>query len=371
MTPTETPTESSGRELRGQATSLSMPSDRMIRASAKSTAISSEKNTPEHRGVRYGPSVAIFPLQSRILSGAAVVGVSLAVCLVGFDRPGFAQQVDAETKVACSNSYMQTQTLRAAGKLVEARQSVLRCVQPRCPEVLRRDCLQWHEEISKAIPSVVVGVRNEQGLDLEDARVSVDGVPWADALQGKELTLDPGAHVFRVEHATGSIERRVLVRQGERNRLLTFTLASDASVQLYASSYPDSVASHPESDLTAEHGSSRAMWGYGIGGLGVVALGAGAFFGLKASSKWSERNDHCTDSGCDQVAATASDDAHDAAMVANIGVLTGAMGIGVGSYLLLTDGDDASKETDGTATMAAGVGTFDRGSASFWLKGRW
>ena len=72
-----------------------------------------------------------------------------------------------------------------------------------------------------------------------------------------------------------------------------------------------------------------------IGGVGIVALGVGGYFGARAFSKWSEREDNCA-GGCNSAAKSAGDDAKSAATIANIGIGLGVVAVGVGSYLVLS-----------------------------------
>ena len=285
--------------------------------------------------------------------------------------PSHAQNEDA-IKKACSQAYTEGQNLRRDGKLVEARNVILECAQERCPDVLQRDCMQWHDELRASIPSVVLGVRDRKDRDVAGATIFLDGKEWEHALDGTERALDPGEHVFRIEYAGQTVEERVLIRQGEKGRLLTFKLEVDASALPPAP--PSRVEAKPEPTPEMDDGvepgagSSRATWGYALGGLGLVGLGVGGYFGSRAFSKWSERNDHCTDAGCDETAAAASDEAHEAAMVANIGAAVGVLGLGIGGYLLLSGDDEGTGEA---AAVRAGVGTDASGAASLWLTGSW
>jgi hypothetical protein len=82
-------------------------------------------------------------------------------------------------------------------------------------------------------------------------------------------------------------------------------------------------------------GGGRRTAGFVIGGVGVVALGVGGFFGLRAFSKWGDRNDHCV-GGCDSTAKTAGNDAKTAATISNIGIGLGVVAVGVGTYMVLS-----------------------------------
>jgi hypothetical protein len=96
-----------------------------------------------------------------------------------------------------------------------------------------------------------------------------------------------------------------------------------------------SVSQPSGADAGAKADGNRTL-GYVIGGVGLLGLGVGSYFGVKALSSWSDRNDHCTDAGCDEDAVTYGDDAKKYGNVANVGLGLGVVGVGVGAYLLLT-----------------------------------
>src|SRR6185437_6495341 len=115
--------------------------------------------------------------------------------------------------------------------------------------------------VNQLIPSVVLGVQDEQGHDLFDVSVTFDGEPLATHLDGRPIDLDPGQHVFRFE-APGRtpVEQRVLLREGEKARQIVVTLASASA------SAPPPVSSEPpvpsrESGQSGESGGvPAAAW---------------------------------------------------------------------------------------------------------------
>ena len=72
---------------------------------------------------------------------------------------------------------------------------------------------------------------------------------------------------------------------------------------------------------------------YVVAGAGVAALGVGAVFGLRAFSKWSDRNKHCPNSVCDDIAVSDSNAASTAALVSDITVGLGLAAIATGAVL--------------------------------------
>ena len=88
--------------------------------------------------------------------------------------------------------------------------------------------------------------------------------------------------------------------------------------------------------------------GIGLAGAGIVALGVGVFYGLKASSKWSDQQDHCKSAtDCSNHPQAISD--HDGAVVygrfSTIGVVAGAVLLagGVVMYLVAPRSENAPK----------------------------
>jgi hypothetical protein len=107
-----------------------------------------------------------------------------------------------------------------------ARNELLACASAECPSVVRKDCERWLDEVDASMPTWVLAAKDERGTDLMGARASVDGAPVAEALTGKATPIDPGPHAVRFEHeGYGPVTVRVLVREGEKNRLVNGVLA--------------------------------------------------------------------------------------------------------------------------------------------------
>jgi hypothetical protein len=154
---------------------------------------------------------------------------------------------------ACMSAPVEGQKLQRAGKLLDARARFAACAQKSCPAEIVQDCTRWSQDVSSAIPSVVVAARDGKGQDLLDVRVSIDGAANVVA-SARAVELDPGAHRF-VFHKGGSpdVETDVVVREAA---------APIAST-------PD-VASGPRPVPIAA---------WILGGVGVIALGSFATFG--------------------------------------------------------------------------------------------
>jgi hypothetical protein len=131
----------------------------------------------------------------------------------------------------CEAAYEGAQLMRQRGKLVTAREQAALCARDVCPEVARRDCAKWAEELGREVPTVVVVARDEADRDVPALRLLVDGVPRAELASGRAFELDPGAHVFRIERPNAPpVEQSFTVYQSERDRLLRITVPVGASV---------------------------------------------------------------------------------------------------------------------------------------------
>jgi hypothetical protein len=169
---------------------------------------------------------------------------------------------------------------------------------------------------------------NQPGLT-----VTLDGAPLGAAAWGVGMPVDPGTHQVTASAPNKTpFEQRLEIESGSTT--LKIPKLADAQGPATAHAVDSDTEKKPVSDEPSP-GNGRRTAGFVIGGVGVVALGVGGFFGLRAFSRWSDRNDHCV-GGCDSSAKTAGDDAKTAATISNIGIGLGVVALGVGTYLVLS-----------------------------------
>lgn len=133
--------------------------------------------------------------------------------------------------VQCASAYENAQLLRQRGKLLAAREQVGVCARNQCPDVARRDCVRWAEELGHEIPSVVVVVRDAADREVGAQRILVDGAPHPEIASGRAFNLDPGSHVFRLERGDAPpVEQSFTVYQGERDCVLRMTVPGPPGV---------------------------------------------------------------------------------------------------------------------------------------------
>jgi hypothetical protein len=166
---------------------------------------------------------------------------------------------------------------------------------------------------------------------------------------GLALPVDPGDHVVEVRLPTGQVstEKLSLVAGQQLQVLLTLPTvpvpvapaSASASVPLSASASP------PPAPAPVPNDEPRTT-AWIIGGAGIVALGVGSYFGMRAFSKWNDAKSLCNDSKCPSQSNSLKSDAESAAMISNVGIGLGVIGIGLGSYLLFRPSSSESNQAE-------------------------
>lgn len=185
------------------------------------------------------------------------------------------------------------------------------------------------------IPNLTIEVA--PGAAVDGFELMRNGVPIAQPVWGTPIPVDPGEQALEAK-APGMMpwSNTFVLEVGEDKTVVVPVLEAE----------PLPPPPPPEPKPTPkpkppEGPSSRQMTAYVVGGVGVVAMGVGTFFGLRAISKSNESDDHCRGTLCDQSGLDLNDDARSAAKVSNIAIGLGLVGVGVGTYLLLTEPDNA------------------------------
>src|SRR5215472_2325230 len=150
----------------------------------------------------------------------------LAALLAVLFAPRLARGDD---KTACMQEHVRGQEVRLAGHWVEARRLFLACAQSSCPPLVVQDCARWEDELSQHTPSIVVSARQQDGTDLDNVALVIDGTRVRGPLPVVSVPLDPGEHVLRFERSGwAAVERRVILRDGDRERRVDVTFETPA-----------------------------------------------------------------------------------------------------------------------------------------------
>src|SRR5882672_1519053 len=78
----------------------------------------------------------------------------------------------ATDKAACVAAAEAGQRLRKQGHLVSAREQLVVCASPECPQVVSQDCTGWLGEVQRSLASLVVRARDGSGQALREVAVS-------------------------------------------------------------------------------------------------------------------------------------------------------------------------------------------------------
>lgn len=177
--------------------------------------------------------------------------------------------------------------------------------------------------------------------------IYVDGAALAEQAWGVAMPVDPGKHVVRAE-APGKepFETSVEASADATGQQVEIPALADAAA---GGKSAEGQVSDGGAVAASKSGSSRTL-GWVLAGTGVVGLGVGGFFGLRAISRWNEREDGCV-AGCTPEAKTAGDEAGTAATISTVGFGVGLVAVGVGTYLLLS----SSREKEDAADVGSKV----------------
>lgn len=232
--------------------------------------------------------------------------LAFALCLI----PSFAHADD--TAAVCADAANAAQPLRRSGNLRAARVELLRCAQSECPDAIRGRCTSWLAEVDAALPSVVFRARDASGGDVIDLHVAIDGEPVTSPV-GVATIVDPGTHHIRYEApSAGPREEDLVVAQGEKNRvvLLVFPAATPPPEKA-----PIQVTPTPAPLV------SPAV-AYGLGALGIVALGTFAALEVKAHHDYDDLQ-----SGCAPTQSCNPSDLHAPRTEGTVAVVFGSVGV--------------------------------------------
>ncbi len=267
------------------------------------------------------------------LTARALTAALICVC-------GLAADARADgtppTKEQCASANEGAQSSRKEGKLRAARAQLLVCAAKSCPQVVRDDCAERLNDLDAATPSIVFTAKGANDADVTNVRVTMDGLPFADRLDGSAINVDPGMHTFELR-ADGypPATTKLVIREGAKRRQEVVSLAvppAKPPAPLAASKTGPSVALEPPPS-----GGAQRTAAFVLGGVGMVGLGLGAFFGLRARATYNDASSHCpTSSSCDDRGVTGGRDAHTEATVSTIAFAAGGTLLAGGVILYLT-----------------------------------
>ncbi len=173
------------------------------------------------------------------------------------------------------------------------------------------------------------------------------------------LPVDPGDHVVRVTvpgHRDG--EFRVTLGEGEHR-----TLQVSAGVAVASTAPGSAPGQAPGSDHGVGGGSGKRTAGYVVGGIGIAGVAVGAVTGLMVLGKKSVVDNNCdADKRCNQTGVDAASSGKTLGVVSTTGFIVGAVGIGIGTWLVLSSDDQGEANSALVASPTLG------GANLTWLR---
>jgi hypothetical protein len=134
------------------------------------------------------------------------------------------------TTADCLSANEQSIQLRADHKLRDARAQLLICAAASCPSDVRNACTRRVVDVNLAIPTIVFEAKDSAGNDLTAVKVSMDGHPLLQKLEGIAISLDPGEHRFTFETAgQPPVEKTFVLQEAEKGRHVTVTFGAQPS----------------------------------------------------------------------------------------------------------------------------------------------
>lgn len=269
----------------------------------------------------------------------------------------------------CKDAYESAQSLMrpSEGRLVEARTRLRACSQTECKSWMVADCTKWLTEVEGRIPTVVFSAKDAGGRDLVDVTVKSGETTVATRLDGRALEVDPGQRTFVFALADGTTrEVSSLVAEGGKAQRIAVSFPGGAAppvaITTAEGAGPTTAPATSERD-TADAGATWRTAGYVVGATGLVAIGVGVVFGVKAAGSKSDAKCDATNA-CD---ASALSDARSSATVSTIGLVAGgALLAGGVAFVLLAPSSKGSRSARLEASPHAG-----QGSAGLLLRGTW
>jgi hypothetical protein len=212
-------------------------------------------------------------------TAARAFAVAAALAMVTW--PAAEARAD-ERVAACADAAERGQELRASHQLVAARRSFVACAQRDCPVAIRDSCTEWLADLDRRAPSIVVGAKDENGRDVRDVVVTLDGSPLPATVTTTAFAVDPGALALRCE-APGHepVTEDVVLREGEPLRVISLTLHTTASARLDARA-PGAAAARPFPVVPVA-----------LGAASVLALGVFGVFGVTAANDYRALDREC------------------------------------------------------------------------------
>lgn len=276
------------------------------------------------------------------------------------------------TKAQCIDANTKGQDLRRDGKFSAAREQLRTCAVSSCPALVRDDCTKRLDDVERAQPAIVFDVKDAAtGRDVSVVKVTVDGRPLAEKLDGTALPVDPGEHVFVFTVPDqAAVTGTFVLKEGDKERRERIEIGH-AVPTAPAPPPPDA----PSSILPSSAPPSEARSGGGMGAqrilglvVGVAGVGVGVVgtvFGLLTQSEVRQQQKECpsTPNCMRGQAETDHTNAIKDRAISTLGFATGGALLVTGVALFLTGGRSSESRAAAGTQLLPSVGPAGGGIA--------
>jgi hypothetical protein len=235
-------------------------------------------------------------------------------------------------------------------------------------------------ELETKVSHITIKVPTSSETD--GLEVTMDGLPVTRGAWGLPQAVDPGRHEVSASgpgRERWSTTIRIMGDSEQQSvqvppplSAARAAVAPETVAQKEARAEdPDYEMKHAASEDKETPKASKPIAGYLLVGAGLVSIGIGSFFGVRAIQYRHDSNDACAN-GCSQEGVDLNNQAKSAAWISNIGLGVGLVGVGIGSYVVLTSGPSDTDKPKETADRSIRV-VPDVGStyASVTVRGSW
>ena len=280
-------------------------------------------------------------------SSFAFAGLVRCALVASLSISGTAHAADTKERDECVAAAESGQVLRDQNKFVDANDAFSGWARGNWPAVVKQDCARWLIELQEKTPSVVLRAQDDDGKDVPDVAVTMDGAPFTAKLDGTLAQVNPGEHAFRFE-AQGyvAVEQRAVFLAGDRSRSISAVLKRSPAAAPGATASASST--HP-GDGKARSSSALGTAAWIGAGVAVAALATGAVLGLTALT---QRDSDFAPGGCAPRCSTdEADGIHTRLVIADV---VGGVGLAAAAFAVFAFVASHERPAHGPVQLSAG-----------------
>jgi serine/threonine-protein kinase len=197
-------------------------------------------------------------------------------------------------------------------------------------QLARRRAASLEPQLSRLAIRVAAGRENE-GLVVRRDSTTIGVAEW-----NTPIPVDPGAHTVEAS-APGKVAWKTTVSVAAEGASASIDVPVLASESVPAGPPPSAPATEPRPRESTTSWSGQHWVGVALVSAGVVGLGLGSFYGLRAFSKNDDAISHCpTPQTCDRDGLALTDSASSAATTSTVAFIAGGVLAAAGTVVFLS-----------------------------------